>query len=155
MANNGKKGNKTPSKESLDRIIENYPQILNKETTDDDFCHIIYEIIGKLNEEKGAIQIKLPKRDELKERFDSITKGNKSKTLTKDEFRRIVKEIITFDSFTVGKGALDAIAFLFGAPIGALFAKRFIPGGASVSDDILIPAVTSLTVFLLAKTNRL
>ncbi|XP_074591584.1 uncharacterized protein LOC141847437 [Curcuma longa] len=144
MANNGKKGNKTLSKESLADIVKKYHESFIKKASEDNFIHTIYEIIGELNEKKGAIQIKLPKREELQKKYDDICKGTK---LEKDEFSKIVKEIITFDSFIVGKEALNIIAFLFGAPITALFAKSFIPGGASVSDDILIPAVTSLTAF--------
>lgn len=110
----------------------------------------------ELNEEKGAMQVKLPERGKLKQKYDAHYKpSSNNQTLSKDEFNKIVMEIITFDRFRLGKGALDVIAFLFGVPIGALFAKRFIPRGESVSDDMLIPAVTSLTVFVLAKTNRL
>lgn len=78
-----------------------------------------------------------------------------NKALLKEEFKNIIKDVITFESFSMGKGALETIFFIFGAPICTFFLKRFIPGGARVSDDILIPAVTSGTVILLAKTNKL
>ncbi|KAG1331816.1 hypothetical protein COCNU_02G017840 [Cocos nucifera] len=77
------------------------------------------------------------------------------KTLTKEEFKKIMGELIQLDSMYVGKGALDVLMFLFGVPIVALLAKRFIPGAQSIPEDIVIPAATSITVVGLTKTHRL
>lgn len=76
--------------------------------------------------------------------------------LNKKEFEKIIEKVIKFDSFYVGQGAKDLFLYIFGVPIVALFAKRIVPGPIrTISDDLFIPAVTSGTVYYLAKTNKL
>lgn len=76
--------------------------------------------------------------------------------LNKKEFEKIIEKVIKFDSFYVGQGAKDLFLYIFGVPIVALFAKRIVPGPTrAMSDDVFIPAVTSGTVYYLAKTNKL
>ncbi|KAJ8477476.1 hypothetical protein OPV22_021203 [Ensete ventricosum] len=150
---NKTKASATLQKELVDIIDQHYDTCVKDVKEFDNFYQALHEILGKLSESKGAIQLKLPSRDTLKAAFDKHTREGNS--LLKEEFKNIIKDVITFESFSMGKGALETIFFIFGAPICAFFLKRFIPGAASVSDDILIPTVTSGTVILLAKTNRL
>lgn len=77
----------------------------------------------------------------------------KGKSLTKDEFQKILEAVI-LDTGVSGMGAKDMLLYIFGVPITALFIKqRLIPG--AIPNDIFIPAVTSATVFLLAKLNKI
>ena len=80
---------------------------------------------------------------------------NRTANLTKEEFTEITQRIVTVDSFTAGKAAIDVLVVLFGAPVCALLAKRIIPGLKSFSDDLVIPLATSGAVVYLAKTNKL
>jgi len=76
-------------------------------------------------------------------------KGTK---LTEDEFRKILRELI-HESEVIGYGAKDTLFYLFGVPVTALFIKQRIKPQA-ISDEIFIPAVTSATVLVLAKFNK-
>nr|XP_009403152.2 PREDICTED: uncharacterized protein LOC103986784 [Musa acuminata subsp. malaccensis] len=138
----------------VELINQHYDSCFKNVTEFDDFYRALHEIMEKLSESKGAIQLKLPSSDALKSAFEKHH-PRENKALLKEEFKNIIKDVITFESFSMGKGALETIFFIFGVPICTFFLKRFIPGGARVSDDILIPAVTSGTVILLAKTNKL
>ncbi|XP_074591099.1 uncharacterized protein LOC141846987 [Curcuma longa] len=123
-----------------------------------DFYHAIHEIIEKLNERKGAIQFRLPSKEELKNKYEEHRGPHKEgKMLTREEFNKIAKDTLKIDKITWRKRALETMFFMFGAPIGAVVATRLIPGGGAslIPDDILVPAVTSLTAILLAKTNRI
>ena len=73
--------------------------------------------------------------------------------MTKDEFEKIIKELIV-DTGLTGFGAKDIIFYMFGVPITALFIKQRVAPKA-VPNDIFIPVVTSATVFLLAKLNKI
>ncbi|XP_010926994.1 uncharacterized protein [Elaeis guineensis] len=119
----------------------------------DEFYHQFYSIIEKLNEKGGAMQFKLPKKDDLKKAFERYHPGKG--TLTKEEFKKIMGEVIQLESFHVGKRAVDVLLFLFGVPVVSLLAKRVIPGAESIPEDILIPVATSGTVVFLTKTHRL
>lgn len=77
----------------------------------------------------------------------------KGKSLTKEEFQKILQAVI-LDTGVSGMGAKDMLLYIFGIPISALFIKqRLIPG--AIPNDIFIPGVTSATVFLLAKLNKI
>ncbi|KAG6500770.1 uncharacterized protein LOC121997328 [Zingiber officinale] len=125
--------------------------------SDHDFYHAIHEIIEKLNERKRAIQFRLPSKEELKNKYEEHRGARKEgEKLTREEFDKIAKDTLKIDKITWRKLALETIFFMFGAPIGAVVATRLIPGGTSlVLDDILAPAVTSLTAIVLAKANRI
>lgn len=71
----------------------------------------------------------------------------KGKSLTQEEFQKIL-EVVILDTGVSGMGAKDMFLYLFGVPLIALFLKQ-IPNG------VFIPGVTSATVFLLAKLNKM
>lgn len=53
-----------------------------------------------------------------------------------------------------GIGAKDFILYIFGVPATALFIKqRIIP--RAIPNEIFIPVITSATVFVLAKLNKI
>ncbi|KAI0531278.1 hypothetical protein KFK09_000831 [Dendrobium nobile] len=127
----------------------------------DDFCHVIYEIVELLSEKKGAMQFKLPTKKNLKKEVDAVLDkrgafANKSFPLDNQELKQVIQNVIKIEYFQIGKGAKDIFLYIFGVPVVGLLAKRIIPGPtASIPDEIFIPAVTSGTIILLAKTNRI
>lgn len=77
----------------------------------------------------------------------------KGKSLTKEEFQKILQEVIVDTGFT-GIGAKDILFYLFGIPVTALFMKQRVAPNA-IPNEIFIPGITSATVFLLAKFNKI
>ncbi|KAI8562490.1 hypothetical protein RHMOL_Rhmol03G0040400 [Rhododendron molle] len=77
----------------------------------------------------------------------------KGKTLTKEEFQKILQDVV-MEAGVSGVGAKDLILYIFGVPVTALFIKqRIIPG--ALPNEIFIPVITSATVFVLAKLNKI
>lgn len=77
----------------------------------------------------------------------------KEKSLSKDEFQKILQDII-LDSGVTGMGIKDILLFIFGIPVITTFIKQRAAPNA-VPNDVFIPAVTSASVFLLAKLNKI
>ncbi|KAJ0808990.1 hypothetical protein HanPI659440_Chr01g0009591 [Helianthus annuus] len=77
----------------------------------------------------------------------------KEKSLSKEEFQRIMQDII-LDSGITGMGIKDILLFIFGIPIVTTFVKQR-AGATAIPNDIFIPAVTSASVFLLTKLNKI
>jgi hypothetical protein len=74
--------------------------------------------------------------------------------LTKDEFEKIFRQVITRTGFTGIGGAKDTLLYIFGVPVTAFFIKqRVIP--RAIPNEIFIPGITSATVFILAKLNKI
>lgn len=73
--------------------------------------------------------------------------------MTSEEFGQCVRELYGESGLT-GFGAKDTLFYLFGVPATALFLKNRIKPQA-ISDDNFIPAVTSATVLILSKFNKL
>lgn len=64
-----------------------------------------------------------------------------------------MKEMIRESGFT-GIGAKEALLYIFGVPVTALFVKqRVMP--QSIPNEIFIPGITSVTVFILATLNKI
>lgn len=77
----------------------------------------------------------------------------KGKSLSKEEFEKIMQAVVADTGFT-GIGAKDILFYLFGVPGTALFIKQRVAPRA-IPNDVFIPAITSATVFLLAKFNKI
>lgn len=77
----------------------------------------------------------------------------KDKALKKSEFKEIMKEMVKESGFT-GIGAKEALMYIFGVPVAALFVKQRVMPHA-ISNEIFIPGVTSVTVFILAALNKI
>ncbi|OIS97669.1 PREDICTED: uncharacterized protein LOC109233850 [Nicotiana attenuata] len=119
--------------------------------TSADFYHAICQTVEEINRRQGSTQIKIPSTTTLLQVYEKYHKGKGTK-LTKDEFRKIVRELI-HEAGVTGYGAKDTLFYLFGIPVTALFIKQRIKPQA-ISDEIFIPAVTSATVLVLAKFNK-
>ncbi|KAK1696907.1 hypothetical protein QYE76_013604 [Lolium multiflorum] len=142
------------AKELINFMAKNYETKVQSAKTFDEFYHAIYELIEMFCEERGQLQYKMPSKKRLEDAY-KVVHPNGTANLSKTDFMKITESIITMDSFTFGKAALDVLVVLFGAPVCALLAKRIIPGLKSFSDDMVIPLATSGAVVYLAKTNKL
>ncbi|KAJ1262697.1 hypothetical protein BS78_09G129500 [Paspalum vaginatum] len=150
-----KKAHKTSDVDALIAFMrKNYDAKVKDVKEFDDFYHVIYDLIEKFCEERGQLQYRMPTKQDLKEQYDKARRGSTG-TLTPEQFEKIAKGIVKVDSFTFGNAALYILAILFGVPVGALLAKRIVPGLKAISDDIVIPAATSGAVVFLAKSNKL
>ncbi|KAJ0977982.1 hypothetical protein J5N97_013456 [Dioscorea zingiberensis] len=101
------------------------------------------------------MQYQIPDKKKLNDAFNEIHKQS-DRELTKEEFANIIGKVITAESLFFGAAAKGTVLKIFGVPILATLAKRMLPGPtAFISEDVFIPAVTSGTVYILAKTNKL
>ncbi|XP_024974272.1 uncharacterized protein LOC112512508 [Cynara cardunculus var. scolymus] len=147
----GKEENK-----DLEPIIEKcYDQYFadpNKKWNSAEFYHAVCETVEEMNKLIGCTQFRVPKTSTLEQAYHNHHKG-KEKSLSKEEFKRILQDII-LDSGVTGQGIKDIFLFIFGIPVVTTFIKQRAAPNA-VPNDIFIPAVTSASVFLLAKLNKL
>lgn len=75
------------------------------------------------------------------------------KSLKREEYHKMLVEIIRETKIT-GLGAKDVLLYLFGVPFITLFIKQSVIPQA-IPNYIFVPAVTSATVFLLAKLHMI
>ncbi|GAB2210093.1 hypothetical protein Droror1_Dr00015346 [Drosera rotundifolia] len=124
----------------------------NKEWTTVEFHRAVCEVVEQINKIAGNTQFRVPKTTTLEQTYDKHHQG-KGKSLTKEEFQRILQDVIMDTGFT-GIGAKDTLFYIFGVPSAALFLKQaVIP--KLIPNEIFIPGVTSATVFVLAKLNKI
>ncbi|KAL3623728.1 hypothetical protein CASFOL_032544 [Castilleja foliolosa] len=120
--------------------------------TSADFHHAVCQTIEEINKTIGSTQLRVPKASTLENTYQKYHQG-KGKALTKEEFEKILKEVI-LDTGVTNTGAKDMLFYLFGVPATALFFKqRLVPN--LITNDVFVPVVTSATVFLLAKLNKI
>ncbi|XP_024975951.1 uncharacterized protein LOC112513814 [Cynara cardunculus var. scolymus] len=147
----GKEENK-----DLEPIIEKcYDQYFadpNKKWNLVEFYHAVCETVEEMNKLLGCTQFCVPKTSTLEQPYHNHHEG-KEKSLSKEEFMRILQDII-LDSGVTGKAIKDIFPFIFGIPIVSTFIKQRAAPNV-VPSNIFIPAVTSATVFLLTKLNKL
>ncbi|KAM3205858.1 hypothetical protein P3L10_029268 [Capsicum annuum] len=117
-----------------------------------DFYQSICLTVEEINRRKGSTQFKIPSTAAIKKAYKKYhsVKGAK---MTKDNLKKCVHELMN-ESGVTGFGATDTIIYLFGVPATALFIKNRTKPEA-ISDDIFIPGVTSATVFVLSKFNKI
>lgn len=84
----------------------------------------------------------------LLQRYKEAAEGE----LSKEEFQGILQEVLIETGFT-GIGAKDILLYLFGIPVTGLMIKK--RAALKIHDDLFIPAITSATVFLLAKLKKI
>ncbi|PKI31964.1 uncharacterized protein LOC116195572 [Punica granatum] len=117
-----------------------------------DFYRIICETVEEINKKLGNTQFRVPKVSTLRQAYETHHQG-RGKSLTKEEFQQILQEVIVDTGFT-GVGAKDILLYIFGVPVLSLLIKqRVLP--RAVSNEIFIPAITSATVFVLARFNKI
>ncbi|KAI3408780.1 uncharacterized protein J3R85_020008 [Psidium guajava] len=117
-----------------------------------DFYRLVCETVEEINKKLGNTQLRVPKLLTLKRAYETHHQG-KGKSLSKEEFQRILQDVIVDTGFT-GVGAKDILFYLFGVPAAALLIKQRAAPRA-VRDEIFIPGITSATVLLLAMFNKI
>ncbi|KAB2608406.1 hypothetical protein D8674_011574 [Pyrus ussuriensis x Pyrus communis] len=82
-----------------------------------------------------------------------LKKHTKEALLKREEFQKILQEIIMGTGFT-GVGAKTTLIYMFGVPLTAflLIKQRIMP--RAIPNTFFIPAITSATAFVLAKLNK-
>ncbi|KAK2362870.1 calcium ion-binding protein [Trifolium repens] len=138
----------------LGPIIDEFYDKNIKNSSDDfpKFYRGVCEIVEELNRKLGYTQFKLPKPEDLKRAYEEHHKV-KDRKLTKAEFQEIMKEMIKESRFT-GVGAKEALLYIFGVPVTALFVKQRVMPQA-IPNEFFIPGITSLTVLILAALNKI
>ncbi|KAL7134236.1 hypothetical protein ABFS83_11G013000 [Erythranthe nasuta] len=117
-----------------------------------DFCHAVCQTVEDINKTLGSTQFRVPKTSTLEHAYKKHHQG-KGKSLTKEEFQKILQQVI-LDTGVTNVGAKDMLFYLYGVPATALFIKqRLVPN--LIPNEAFIPLVTSATVFLLAKFNKI
>ncbi|GMP97770.1 hypothetical protein CsSME_00045899 [Camellia sinensis var. sinensis] len=105
----------------------------------------------EINKTLGSTQFRVPKTTELEQVFKIHHKGEDK--VTKEEFNKILQDLVFKTRFS-GFGAKDMLIYIFGVPMTTLFIKqKIIP--KVIPNEIFIPVVTSATVFVLAKLNKI
>lgn len=66
----------------------------------------------------------------------------------------MLKDVILDTGFTGIGGAKDLILYIFGVPITAFVIKQSLMPRV-IPNEVFIPSITSATVFILAKLNKI
>ncbi|KAL1554694.1 hypothetical protein AAHA92_15230 [Salvia divinorum] len=138
-----KSGSEEKEKEIEPVILNHYNKYFSntKDWNYADFYHAVCQIVEEINRSIGRPQFKKHR-------------GGEGTPLKKEQFQKILKEVILDTGVTNIGGAKDMFFYLYGVPAAALFLKqRLAP--KLIPNEVLIPVVTSATVFLLAKLNKL
>ncbi|KAK9057735.1 hypothetical protein SSX86_022573 [Deinandra increscens subsp. villosa] len=136
----------------IGKCYDKYFSEPNKQWNSVEFYHTVCEIVEEMNKMLGSTQFHVPKTSTLQLAYNKHHKG-KEKSLSKEEFQRILQDVI-LDSGVTGMGIKDIFLFIFGIPIVTTFIKNRAAPNA-IPNDVFIPAVTSASVFLLAKLNKI
>ncbi|KAA8517980.1 hypothetical protein F0562_015454 [Nyssa sinensis] len=117
-----------------------------------EFYHAVCMTVEQINAKLGSMQFRIPDTATLEKAFKHHHHNSKG-PLKKEEFQKILQDVVLhmgFPSF----GGKDIIFYIFGVPATALFFKqRLIP--KAIPNEIFIPGLTSATVFVLAKLNKI
>ncbi|KAF3442139.1 hypothetical protein FNV43_RR16055 [Rhamnella rubrinervis] len=138
-------------------IVEKYYDLhigdARNEPTLAEFYRAVSETVEEINKKLGNTQFRITKTEKLRQAYEEHHQG-KGRPLTREEFEQILKEVIVGTGFTGVGGAKDTLIYIFGVPITSLFIKqRLIP--RAIPNEFFIPAITSVTVFFLAKFNKI
>ncbi|XP_011027232.1 PREDICTED: uncharacterized protein LOC105127579 isoform X2 [Populus euphratica] len=116
------------------------------------FFRAVCEIVQEINRSLKSTQILLPDDETLREIYRDNFQGQ-GKRLGKDDFQKIIQQIIIKSGFT-GSGSKDTFLFIFGIPLITYFIKQRV-APKSIPNEVFIPGVTSASVYLLAKLNKI
>ncbi|KAJ7972124.1 Location of vulva defective 1 like [Quillaja saponaria] len=137
----------------IEKCFDKYLADSSKDLTLADFCGAVCSTIEEINVKLGNTQFRIPSTSALRMAYDRHHQGRR-RSLTKEEFQKILQEVITDTGFTGLGGAKDTLLYIFGVPLAALFIKQKVMPRA-VPNEIFIPGITSVTVFILGKLNKI
>ncbi|XP_010269533.1 PREDICTED: uncharacterized protein LOC104606159 [Nelumbo nucifera] len=117
------------------------------------FYRAVCQAVEEINKQLGNTQFSVPSTTKLQEAFEKHHKGKESGSLTKEEFGKILQDVI-YGAGLTGTGAKAMLLSIFGVPIMSMFIKqRIIP--KAIPNELFLPCITSATVFILAKLNKI
>ncbi|WZZ48164.1 hypothetical protein YC2023_048271 [Brassica napus] len=90
----------------------------------------------------GSTQLKVPSVDNLQEAYEG-------KKIPKEEFQKLLQDVLIGAGFTGVGGIKEFLLFIFGVPAFAVFLKNRI-GPTFIPNDLFTPAVTSATKYVFA-----
>ncbi|KAF8043732.1 hypothetical protein BT93_A1908 [Corymbia citriodora subsp. variegata] len=151
LAGTGEKSTKE-FEQIIDRCYEGFRGSHDGQMSQADFFRLVCITVEEINKKLGNTQFRVPSVSTLEKAYVSHHQG-KGKSLTKEEFQTILHEVIKGTGIT-GFGAKDIFFYLFGVPVAALFVKQRVAPNV-IPNDIFIPGITSATVFILAKINKI
>ncbi|KAK4272454.1 hypothetical protein QN277_021011 [Acacia crassicarpa] len=122
-----------------------------KMLSESEFYRAICVTVEKLNKDQGYTQVKTIDEETLKEKYNHYCRGRAKPTF--DEFMTIVNDLEKQMELT-GLGVKETLLYIFGVPASATFIKNALMPSL-VSNEILIPGMTSLTVLVLAKLKKI
>ncbi|XP_050384341.1 uncharacterized protein LOC126800952 [Argentina anserina] len=123
-----------------------------KSVNEADFYRAVCEIVEEMNKRRNNTQFCVPSEEILSKAFNE-NHIKKDRKLTQEEFGKILQQVIKETGFS-GVGAKDTLIYIFGVPLTALFIKQAVMPHA-IKNDYFIPGITSATVFVLAKLNKI
>ncbi|XP_062109727.1 uncharacterized protein LOC133821459 [Humulus lupulus] len=124
-----------------------------KDPTVADFYRAVCETVEDINKELGNTQFTIPTAAVVDNAYSNDHQN--SGPVTKEQFQTILKKILTTSAgFTGLGGAKDTFIYVFGVPIVTLFLKQSLMPRV-IRNEFFIPGVTSATVFVLAKLNKI
>ncbi|KAL6337248.1 hypothetical protein AAG906_036562 [Vitis piasezkii] len=116
-----------------------------------EFYQAVCKTVEKINREFGYTQIRIPDTGEMERLFNAHVKPGE--TLSPEGFREILRYLVFKAGFT-NAGALDSFFYILIAPGTALLIKNAVNPKA-ISNQVLVPGVTSATVLLLALLKKI
>ncbi|XP_041024603.1 uncharacterized protein LOC121265168 [Juglans microcarpa x Juglans regia] len=135
----------------LEDFYDNHIANPSKGWTFAEFYRVVCDTVEEINKQLGYTQILVPKADKLQDAYRKYHRGEEK--LTKDEFQKIFEEVLVSGTGVTGIGIKDSL-YIFGVPLTALVAKqRVLP--RAIPNEIFIPVITSVTVLIMAKFNKL
>ncbi|XP_059646120.1 uncharacterized protein LOC132290682 [Cornus florida] len=137
-------------KDGIDRFHQTY--LANKKDwSSADFYYAVCETVEDINKNLGTTytMYRVAETNKVEEVFKKLYASPSSE----EEFQKIVLDVIV-ESRVTGSGAKDLLLYTFGVPVTALWIKNWVFPKAP-PNEFFIPFVTSATVFLLAKLNKI
>ncbi|KAJ9695387.1 hypothetical protein PVL29_010719 [Vitis rotundifolia] len=116
-----------------------------------EFYQAVCKTVEEINRKFGYTQIHIPETDELERLFNAHVKPGE--TLSPEGFHEILRYLVFKAGFT-NAGALDSFFYILIAPGTALLIKNAVNPKA-ISNQFLVPGVTSATVLLLALLKKI
>ncbi|XAR68419.1 hypothetical protein NMG60_11003524 [Bertholletia excelsa] len=120
----------------------------------DEFYHAVCQTVEEINIKLSSTQFRIPSQATLVKAFERHHEDkSKSDGLSKEDFHKMLQDVI-LETGVYGTGAKDILFYIFGVPVTTFLIKqRTVP--KAIPNEIFIPLVTSATVFILAKLNKI
>ncbi|KAI9121350.1 hypothetical protein K1719_008383 [Acacia pycnantha] len=117
-----------------------------------EFYRAICLTVEELNRAQGYTQVKTIEESTLRDLYNKCGKDGTGRP-TEDDFVKMMATLEHKLEFTAF-GVKETLLYIFGVPASATFIKNALMPSL-VSNEVLIPSMTSLTVLVLTKLNKI